>query len=306
MNTLKLTSTRTWIAALSAGLGAWGGILGSDALAQGKGGNVVYCYDEKLDVVRNVPPSRCKGRVIGKAEADEVKARRLRRIRNAVKGAPPPVAPGMRLAGTGSGFFVTPDGKLVTNNHVIDGCSVLAIWPPWAPKAKAKLLDVDVTNDLALLHAPLRPAETVVFRYPVQRLADRRIALFGYPRNKAVVRITPSLTPGHTLTPRNPREGFLGLRFKADVRPGNSGGPLLDESGYVIGVVTAKINTVNVAKQTGEVIRDEGYATDNILVFRFLEKNRVPYRKLADGAVLSEKNVFAAARRFAARIECWK
>ncbi len=224
------------------------------AAAQGAAGNVVFCYNEALDLVQNTAPAQCNGRIINAREAEEVKRRRVDRMRGAVSRPAPEVAPGKKLTGTGSGFFVSADGRLITNNHVIDSCAVVSILPPDLERKEAKILAVDATNDFALLAVDVVPAAVATFRVPAERGAGRRVALVGYPKNEAIARIQPYLTPGESKQPRGSQPSFLGLQFQADVRPGNSGGPLLDEGGMVLGVVTAKINTVNVAKQTGQVI----------------------------------------------------
>lgn len=303
-----MRSTRVLIRMLGAAAMAWaaGLVLSSGAAAQGASGNVVYCYNEALDLVQNTAPAQCTGRIISFEEAEAVKRRRVDRMRGAVNRPAQQIAPGKKLTGTGSGFFVTANGRLVTNNHVIDGCPVVSILPPDLERKEAKVIAVDAANDFALLAVDMVPPAVATFRVPAERGAGRKVALIGYPKNEAIARIQPFLTPGETTQPRVPLPSFLGLQFHADVRPGNSGGPLLDEGGMVLGVVTAKINTVNVAKQTGQVIREIGYATDNDILLQFLKANAVPVATASDGPSLSEAALLSVAKRFATRIECWK
>lgn len=296
VRTLAATAVLALVAA--AGIGA------HDTRAQDA--NVIFCYDSNTDVVRNLAPSQCDGEQITAAEAAEVKKRRMDRIRRAVQAPRVEVAPGKRLGGAGSGFFVTADGKVVTNHHVIDDCEAVSILPPDLNRQPATVVSHSKQLDFALLDTGVTPRSVVTFRNPVSRVADRRIALIGYPKNAAVARIKPFFTPGLTLEPRSPTPGFLALQFKADVRPGNSGGPLLDESGYVMGVVTAKINSVNVAKNTGELVTEVGYATDNDLLFLFLKANGIDVQSRAEGPVLDDDALFEAAKQFATRVECWK
>lgn len=285
---------------------AAGFALGQGANAQNASGNVVYCYNEALDLVQNTAPSQCNGRIIDAKEAEEVKRRRLDRMRGAVSRPAPEVAPGKKLTGTGSGFFVAADGRLVTNNHVIDNCAAVSVLPPDLERKEARVLAVDTANDFALLAVDLVPTAVATFRVPAERGAGRKVVLIGYPKNEAIARIQPFLTPGETKAPRSRFPSFLGLQFHADVRPGNSGGPLLDESGMVLGVVTAKINTVNIAKQTGQVIREIGYATDNDILLQFLKAQGVPYATATEGPALKDAGLLTVAKGFATRVECWK
>ena len=278
-----------------------------DAQAQNDKDFVIYCYDEATDVVTNRTPSQCDGKVISKEDADKVKQRRIARMRGAVSGKAREKEQtlGKTLKSTGSGFFVSDDGKLVTNFHVVDGCQTISVLPTDLERLPAKLLSVSKSFDFALLQVDSKPDAIVTFRAPVQRLSGQRIAVVGYPMNAAVARIRPYFTTGETMQPRRPAPGFLGLQFAADVRPGNSGGPLLDESGYVIGVVTAKINTVSVAQKTGEVVTNIGYATDNAILFQFLKANDVSVVSKERGISLEYEQIFASAKKFSVRIECW-
>ena len=68
------------------------------------------------------------------------------------------------------------------------------------------------------------------------------------------------------------------IAINADVRRGNSGGPLLDEHGNVIGVVFAKINSVSVFEKTGALIRNIGFALPMEFILPFLDSHGVRYK----------------------------
>ena len=280
-------------------------LLAPQVSAQNAGSKLVLCYDKSRDAVASLPPGKCEGRMITKEEADAVRKRRINRIRGVLKGSAGSEKPGNRLKATGSGFFVTDDGLVLTNDHVVEGCSAVSILTPKGTRKTAEIIDSNARTDLALLRAPMTPPAIVQFRDPVNRAPGNRITLVGYPMNAAFARIQPFFTPGQTLMPRSLKPGYLGLKFKADVRPDNSGGPLLDDAGLVIGVVTAKVNTVAVAKRTGKVILREGFATDNAVVFTFLKRLGVAYHTRSKGPILDEAAVIEKARRFATRVECW-
>ena len=94
------------------------------------------------------------------------------------------------------------------------------------------------------------------------------------------------------------------LQMQVAVRPGNSGGPVLDASGHVIGVVYAQINTPAVFKKHGELILDRGYAISNPVALRFLDRNNVDYRRTAESDPRPRAVVFKEAKPFIARVSC--
>ena len=208
MRPSRVSARRIGAAALAVAAGL---TVSSAAKAQAPAGNVVYCYNEARDLVQNVSPAQCTGRVITSEEADEVKRRRLDRMRGAVTRPTQQVAAGKRLTGTGSGFFITPDGRLVTNNHVVDGCAAVSILPPDLQRKEARVIAVDSVNDFALLAVEGAPPGVATFRVPAERSAGQRVALIGYPKNEAIARIQPFFTPGETIQPRSPQPSFLGL-----------------------------------------------------------------------------------------------
>lgn len=142
----------------------------------------------------------------------------------------------------GSGFLLTASGFMVTNNHIIQGADSVYVQSQQGVVYKARLVHVDPQHDLAILaigqdtafHA--LPPVPYSFEARPSEMGERVFTL-GYPREEIVY-----------------GEGYLssGTGFRGDssayqvaisVNPGNSGGPLLDERGNLIGIITAKQTT---------------------------------------------------------------
>jgi hypothetical protein len=74
----------------------------------------------------------------------------------------------------------------------------------------------------------------------------------------------------------------------------------------VIGVIFAEPNTPKIFKETGQVVKDIGYAIRNAVVLDFLDRHGVAWRSEAGGASLTREQAFDAAKPFVARIGCWR
>lgn len=293
--------------ALAAFLAAGFGMAGATAAEDAADRQVVHCLDPERQVVTRRVAGDCAGRIISAEEAAAVKARRADRVRRALEAVPPPVAPGRKRKGIGSGFFVRQDGLLLTNNHVVDNCAVVSVETPAGDHAKAEVLDNDITNDLALLSAEVEAPAAAVFDFASPSASGNRIATVGYP-SRGMAPIRPVLTGGLTVSLGDSFAPVSYLPIRAEVRPGNSGGPLIDRFGRVVGVIVAKINTSKIYQETGRLVRGLGFAVNKDLVQRFLDRNDVDYA-VADGGktpVLTEAELLEAARRYVARISCWR
>jgi len=96
------------------------------------------------------------------------------------------------------------------------------------------------------------------------------------------------------------------LQVSAPVQTGSSGGPLLDRSGSVVGVVVSKLNVERLAMLTNDMVQNVNFAIKPAVLRLFLDTNRVQYRtaplsQLLDGIVLTER-----ARQFTVQVLCKK
>ena len=151
--------------------------------------------------------------------------------------------------GSGTGFFVTGSGHLLTNRHVVEACTgIVAVFNNGQTRIDMVILGVSHFYDLAVL----RPVQPMSMAMPFLPLAnsgdvevDTEIVTFGYPYLEA----TPAGELSFTLPERSER-GHVGVRLDPErlfrlagcgLNPGNSGGPLFTcDDGRVIGVVMAK------------------------------------------------------------------
>jgi S1-C subfamily serine protease len=144
--------------------------------------------------------------------------------------------------GTGTGFIISPDGEILTNNHVAngDGGSNLTVTLSDKKVYKANVLGYDPANDLALIKIEAgRKLPTVRLGDSDHLVVGQKVLAIGNPfqfEGTLTTGIVSSL--GRTIqTEENSLEGMI--QTDAAINPGNSGGPLLDSHGNVIGINTA-------------------------------------------------------------------
>ena len=155
----------------------------------------------------------------------------------------------------GSGFFVNGQGYILTNDHVVTGCRKLA-------DRDGKPLHItyrDVGADLALLKADTLPSASAVFRAgPVPKVGDAVVA-FGFPLPD-ILSSEGNVSTGVLSATSGLQDDPRFVQISAPVQPGNSGGPLFDSSGHVIGVVVAKLDALKVARVTGDIPQNVNFA----------------------------------------------
>jgi S1-C subfamily serine protease len=204
---------------------------------------------------------------------------------------------------SGTGFVISSSGHIVTNNHVIDGC-VSDIHGSLIGEGEIALrvVSTDEFNDLALLKAAKSFNDVARIRATAVRSGDAVVAI-GYPFHGL-------LTSDFTVTTGivSSLSGLLNdtryLQISAAVQSGNSGGPLLDTSGNVVGVVAAKLNALKVARATGDLPENINFAIKTGVVRDFLDNSAVSYQTADSVQDRKTADIATSARAYTMLISC--
>ncbi len=169
---------------------------------------------------------------------------------------------------SGTGFFITADGFLITNEHVVkDAARVRVIANSGA--AAARVVKVDSANDLALLKAEIgsQPLAVATSR---TALLGTTVATIGFP-NTTLQGFAPKMAKGEVAALSGVQDDPRYFQISVPVQPGNSGGALVDEHGNVIGVVSAKLSARAALATSGTLPENVNYAVKSSLLLSFLE-----------------------------------
>ena len=224
--------------------------------------------------------------------------------RLAAEGAVP-VPRSLNRASAGSGFRVSAGGHILTNAHVVRGCVEVRV-PP-ATHASSRRVTVaarDDRADLALLEGPasqsfasfrqgrgIRPAASVV----VAGFPLRGVLAAGVNVSTGTVAALAGLCNDRRL-----------IQITAPVQPGNSGGPVQDSAGNIVGVVVSKLNALRVARATGDIPQNVNFAVSAGTARAFLDAEGIAYATAPSDKARAPEDVAATARKFTVLVECWK
>jgi TPR repeat protein len=210
---------------------------------------------------------------------------------------------GPRLYATGSGFYVTTAGHIVSNNHVVAGCTEVRV-TAGEKGEPVKVLATDPDRDLAILQLPHSVAAAVSFRDGGPHLGENVIVM-GFPLS-GLITSDAVVTTGIVSALAGLRDDRHELQISAPVQPGNSGGPLLDASGRLIGVVVAKLNGLRVAELTGAIPENVNFAIKGEEAQAFLKAHNVAFALSGSGANSGTEAIADQALKYTVRLECWK
>lgn len=216
--------------------------------------------------------------------------------------APPSAEP--RLRGTGTGFTVSNQGHVLTNDHVVRACKSVRVRHPDESLSTAKILAGSRNDDLALLKVD-KIGAVAPFRSDKDLRQGEQVVAFGFPLS-GVLASSGNLTIGNVTALAGLRNDERFLQTSTPIQPGNSGGPLLDMNGRVVGVTTASISTLKASAATGGAVpQNVNFAIKGEVAAAFLEKQGVSV-STAGGSSRATKpaDVGDRAKRFTVRVEC--
>jgi S1-C subfamily serine protease len=169
---------------------------------------------------------------------------------------------------TGTGFFITDDGYLISNYHVVkDAVKVRLV--TGAGFIDAAVVKVDTANDLALLKAAGKFTSLPVAASRGVKLGGT-VATVGFP-NIGLQGFSPKLAKGEIASLSGAQDDARYFQISVPVQPGNSGGALVDEHGNVIGIVSAKLDASAALAASGSLPENVNYAVKSSFLLSFLE-----------------------------------
>lgn len=204
-------------------------------------------------------------------------------------------------AASGSGFAVSPTGHIVTNNHVIDGCSYMSGYH----KGKAVRFTVlyrDPINDLAVLQGDITPTNVFRISRKNPELLEE-IYVAGYPFGSHVsssVKVTKGIVSSLSGLGNN----ISNIQIDAALQPGNSGGPIIDTKGNVIGVAVAKLDFKKVVEDWGVIPENTNFGIKSNVVANLLESNGIKIQE-ASNTPLSNADLGKVIRGATYHLSCW-
>jgi serine protease Do len=230
-----------------------------------------------------------------------------RRVELAAAAAPPPAVAqarpnqAARRVSSGTGFVVAPD-QVLTNQHVVNGCDrILARTPDGRWLAATPPARVDAALDLALVTIPGNPGPTLAFRSGPAVRRGEDVIVYGFPL-AGLLSSDPKLTRGVINALAGIGNDQNNFQVSAEVQPGNSGGPMVDLQGNVVGVVVSKLDNRRVQN-----VDNVNFAVKGDAAQAFLRRANVPFRTAESrGADRTAADVGEQVHRSTVMLRCEK
>ena len=169
----------------------------------------------------------------------------------------------------------------------------------------AEVAAVDVPNDIALLQMTRYEPAIAFFREGRGVRVGDSIEVFGYPL-QGMLSDQAKITTGIVNALAGLSNDSRFLQISAPVQSGNSGGPLLDRAGNVVGVVTSKLDAVKMMAYADEIPQNVNFALKASLVRDFLDANAVSYETKRSTEKMEIPDIADKAGQFTFLVECWQ
>jgi S1-C subfamily serine protease len=223
-------------------------------------------------------------------------------------GSPAPAEPiatgptnGAPIRGmSGTGFVVASDGYVITNAHVVPGCSSITVRISGSASYAATVVDRDPRIDLALLRAETTFSDVASFRDGPGIAQGDDIVAFGFPL-AGLLSDQGNLTTGTVSALSGINNDAQLIQISAPIQHGNSGGPVIDTSGNVVGVIVSKIDH---AQGPDDVAQNVNFAIGEEAARRFLASNGLTYQSSQSIDLLKRADLVARIKAVTVQIVC--
>jgi len=223
---------------------------------------------------------------------------------------------------SGSGFFISKKGHVITNQHVVSDCGKVTVGDNSKKQVAATIMDTDRRNDLALLRISNMQMASVETKSLIRKLGIRVVPLAsdglmrsddvelgedvlvaGYPYGE-VFSNSIKVTKGIVSANRGLGDDTGQFQIDAAVQPGNSGGPIYDENGNIVGVVVSQLNKMKFAKATGSIPENVNFGIKASTVRQFLNASGLPTKWSKRSKSMSTRELAKIAKSQTVMVVC--
>jgi S1-C subfamily serine protease len=221
-------------------------------------------------------------------------------------------------SGTGSGFFVSKLGHVITNAHVVQNCNKVTIGDNANKQVPAEVINTDRSNDLALLKLSTLEMASAESKSLIQKLSiavvpltskgllrsddvrlGEKVLVAGYPFGDTFSN-TIKVTTGVVSATRGAGDNSGQFQLDAAVQPGNSGGPIYDSGGNIVGVVISQLNK----KTFGGLVENVNFGIKASTVRQFLVSSGINSKKAEQTEEKSTEQLAEIAKNQALMVMC--
>jgi S1-C subfamily serine protease len=225
-------------------------------------------------------------------------------------------------SGTGSGFFVSKMGHVITNAHVVHNCNKVTIGDNANKQVPAELINTDRSNDLALLKLSTLEMASAESKSLIQKLSivvvplaskgllrsedvrlGEKVLVAGYPFGELFSN-TIKVTTGVVSATRGAGDDSGQFQLDAAIQPGNSGGPIYDSGGNIVGVVISQLDKLKMAKAIGTLPELVNFGIKASTVRQFLTSSGLPSKKSERTEEKSTEQLAEIAKNQALMVMC--
>ena len=229
--------------------------------------------------------------------------------------------------GSGSGFFISKLGHIITNEHVVKKCNKITVGDNIDRQVPARLIEVDRKNDLALLRTTTLDLASSETKSLIKKLSTQKLGIEIVPLATAglmrsddvelgediVVAGFPygdifskdiKVTFGNVNSTKGVGDDSSQFQIQAPVQIGNSGGPIYDKYGNIVGVVVAQLDKLKMAKTIGSLPENVNFGIKASTVKQFLNSSGLPTKWAERNKEMSNKEISQIASKQTVMVVC--
>jgi len=176
------------------------------------------------------------------------------------------------IIGSGSGFFISEQGHIVSNEHVVGVCKKVKAYEE-GEEVFLKILATDMVNDIGLVKGKFKNKQYLNIKTDGAELGEDIIA-FGYPLSQTLsdsVKLTKGIVSSLTGLGNNTSQ----IQIDAAIQPGNSGGPVLNMNAQVVGIASAGLSKLHMLKKAEYIPENVNFTVASQTLTAFLKAHKI-------------------------------